>query len=61
MYAKIKVKDQIIKTRQFNSKMTALISELKTIHFTVSEILPGQNFKGQGHYGKLKAQIDVIS
>ena len=27
------------------------------LHFTVSEILPGQNFKGQGHYSKVKCQI----
>ena len=27
----------------------------------VSEILPGQNFKGQGHYGKIKSQIKVTS
>ena len=25
----------------------------------VSEIEPGQDFKGQGHYGKLKGQIKV--
>ena len=65
-----------IKTRQFNSKMRALISKLKTmihtyypeamslptinfLHFTVSEILPGQYFIGQGHYGKVKDQIKV--
>ena len=29
------------------------------LHLTVSEILPGQNFKGQGHYGKIKDQIKV--
>ena len=29
------------------------------LHFTVSEIWPGQNFKGQGHYGKVKSQIKV--
>ena len=26
-----------------------------------SEILPGQNFKGQGLYGKIKSQIKVTS
>ena len=26
------------------------------LHFTASEILPGQNFKGQGHYCKVKGQ-----
>ena len=29
------------------------------LDFTVSEILPGQNFKGQGHYSKVKCQIKV--
>ena len=29
------------------------------LHFMVSEILSGQNFKGQGHYGKVKGQIKV--
>ena len=29
------------------------------LHFTVSEILSGQNFKGQGHYSKVKGQIKV--
>ena len=29
------------------------------LHFTVSEIIYGQNFKGQGHYGKVKGQIKV--
>ena len=29
------------------------------LHFTVSEILPGLNFKGQGHYGEVKGQIKV--
>ena len=29
------------------------------LHFTVSEILPGQDFIGQGHYGKLYGQIKV--
>ena len=26
------------------------------LHFMVSEILSGQNFKGQGHYGKVKSR-----
>ena len=29
------------------------------LYFTVSDILPGQNFKGQGYYGKVKCQIKV--
>ena len=29
------------------------------LHLTVSEIWPGQDFKGQGHYGKVKGQIKV--
>ena len=28
-------------------------------HLVVSEILPGQDFQGQGHYGKVKGQIKV--
>ena len=31
------------------------------LHFTVSEIWPGQDFIGQGHYGKVKGQIKVTS
>ena len=32
------------------------------LHFTVSEILSGQNFKGQGHYDKVKSSSlhDVV-
>ena len=29
------------------------------LHLTVSEIWPGQDFKGQGHYGKVKGKINV--
>ena len=29
------------------------------LHLTVSEILPAQDFIGQGHYGKIKGQIKV--
>ena len=29
------------------------------LHLTVSEIQPGQDFIGQGHYGKIKGQIKV--
>ena len=29
------------------------------LHLTVSEIYPEQDFKGQGHYGKVKGQIKV--
>ena len=35
------------------------LSTINLLHFTVSEILPGQKFKGQGHYGKVKCQIKV--
>ena len=31
------------------------------LHLTVSEIYPGQDFIGQGHYGKGKGQIKVRS
>ena len=26
------------------------------LHFTISKILLGQDFKGQGHYGKVKSR-----
>ena len=42
----------------YNPKAMSLPT-IKFLHFTVSEILPGQNFKGQGHYGKVKCQIKV--
>ena len=29
---------------------------INLLHFTVSEILSGQNFEGQGHYGKVKSR-----
>ena len=29
------------------------------LHLTVSEIYPGQDFIGEGHYGKVKGQIKV--
>ena len=29
------------------------------LHLMVSEIWPEQDFKGQGHYGKVKCQIKV--
>ena len=29
------------------------------LHLTVSKIYPGQDFIGQGHYGKVKGQIKV--
>ena len=29
------------------------------LHFTVSEKKPGQDFIGQGHYGRVKSQIKV--
>ena len=32
---------------------------INLLHFTVSEILSGQNFEGQGHYSKVKGQIKV--
>ena len=30
------------------------------LHLTVSEIQPGQEFKGQGHYDIVKGQIWVL-
>ena len=35
------------------------LPSINFLNFTVSEILSGQNFKGQGHYGKVKGQIKV--
>ena len=29
------------------------------LHLTVSEMLPGQDFKGQGQYKKFKGQVKV--
>ena len=36
-----------------------VLPNINLLHLMVSEILPGQNFKGQGHYGKIKIQIKV--
>ena len=36
------------------------LTSINFLYFTVSEILSGQNFKGQGHNGKVKGQIKVI-
>ena len=35
------------------------LPSINFLHFTVSEIYPGQDFIGQGHYGKVKGQIKV--
>ena len=35
------------------------LSTINFLHFTVSDILPGQNSKGQRHYDKVKCQIKV--
>ena len=35
------------------------LPSIKTSHFTVSEIQPGQDFQIKGHYGKVKGQIKV--
>ena len=32
------------------------LPRINLLHLMVSEILPRQNFKGQGHYGKVKGQ-----
>ena len=34
------------------------LPSINFLHLTVSEILPGQDFKGQGHYGKVKSRSD---
>ena len=36
------------------------LPSINFLHLTVYEILPGQDFIGQGHYGKVKGQIKVI-
>ena len=35
------------------------LPSINFLHFTVIKILPGQNFKGKGHYSKIKSQIKV--
>ena len=42
-----------------NNPRPMSLPNINFLHCTVSEILPGQNFKGQGHYGKVKCQIKV--
>ena len=37
----------------------ASLPNINFLHLTVSEILPGQDFIGQGHYIKVKGQIKV--
>ena len=34
------------------------LSSINFLHLTVSEMLPGQNFIGQGHYSKVKSRSD---
>ena len=34
------------------------IPNINFLHLTVSEIKPGQDFIGQGHYGKVKSRSD---
>ena len=49
-----------LKTRMHTYNPWAMsLPTINFLHFTVSEILPGQNFKGQGHYGMVKCQIKV--
>ena len=35
------------------------LPSINFLHLTVSDIQPGQDFIGQGHYGKVKGQIKV--
>ena len=35
------------------------LPSINFLHLTVSEIKPGQDFIGQGHYSKVKGQINV--
>ena len=32
------------------------LTSINFLHLTVSEIQPGQDFKGQGHFGKVKSR-----
>ena len=34
------------------------LPSINFLHLTVSEIQPGQDFIGQGHYGKVKSRSD---
>ena len=34
------------------------LPNINFLHLTVSEIQPGQDFIGQGHYGKVKSSSD---
>ena len=49
----------IMTLHTYNPKPMSLPS-INFMHLTVSEIWPGQDFIGQGHYGKFKGQIKVI-
>ena len=42
----------------YNPTSVSVLS-IHFLHLTVSEISPGQDFIGQGHYGKVKGQINV--
>ena len=35
------------------------VLSINFLHLSVSEIWPGQDFIGQGHYGKVKDEIKV--
>ena len=35
------------------------LPSINFLHLTISKIWPGQDFIGQGHYGKVKGQIKV--
>ena len=43
----------------FNSQSMSLRS-INLLHFTDSEVHPGRDFFGQGHYSVVKGQILVI-
>ena len=52
--------DHTIMLPTYNPQAMSL-SRINFIHLMVSEILPGQNFKCQGHFGTIKSQIKVTS
>ena len=46
-------------TRHNYTPLPMFLPNMNFLHLTVSEIWPGQDFQGQGHYSKVKGQIKV--
>ena len=47
-----------MKLHTYNPQPMSLLC-INFLHLTLTEIEPGQDFIGQGHYGKVKGQIKV--